>query len=84
MLKKLFSFCLFYPTRLPTFAPVPRYSVIGQYVLLITRALRYYPSTGNSTLSRKPDNTQHNAHVPFVVISVHGHYYMYMSLDIYR
>ena len=24
--------------RLPTFAPVPRYSVIGQYVLLITEA----------------------------------------------
>ena len=59
MLKKLFSFCLFYPTRLPTFAPVPRYSVIGQYVLLITRALkRYYPSIETSTLSWKPDNRQ--------------------------
>ena len=39
-LKKLFSFYLFYPMRLPTFALVPRYSVIGQYILLITRAFK--------------------------------------------
>ena len=70
--------------RLSTFALVPRYSVIGQYVLLVTRAYKILSYLENSTLSRKLDNTQHNAHVPFVVISVHWHYYMYMSLGIYR
>ena len=58
MLKKLFSFCLFYPTRLPTFAPVPRYSVIGQYVLLITEAFNDIILSGKFDTFRRLDNTQ--------------------------
>ena len=36
--EKLFPFCLFYPPLLYIFALVPRYSVTGKYVLLITEA----------------------------------------------
>lgn len=38
--ENLFSFCLFYPRLLHTFALVPRYRVIGKYVLLITEAFK--------------------------------------------
>ena len=46
-LKNLFSFYLFNPLLLPTFAHVPRYSDTGKYILLITRAFKDIIHNGN-------------------------------------
>lgn len=82
---KITDFYLFILSLLPTFAPVLRYRVIGQYVLLITRAFkRYYPVNETSTISELPDNRQQNAHVLFLVISVHRHCCMHMFVWMYK